>query len=242
MKNKKSGPLLPLIASVLLSLVLISMSCSQDDAQKLRSENKDLRNRLAALEQEKQDTAESHYQKGTALLTENNLAAAKKEFEIVADRFPNSPLVTDANVKIININSAIEKNNNKKAEHIGQEDNPESSEGDLSVACTNGQNYVRQYCNQSHNNACDPFSPNHDTNWGSCSAGAWDALVVLSQECMSRLHAKGSINSRCNEIYKRCLDRIDEKKAKAAGEITDMRKYQDCYKMSCEAHNERCKD
>lgn len=131
MKNRTTGLSIHHLVSVMASIVLLSTSCSQEDSQKSLSENQELKNRIAVLEQEKsKETAESHYQKGLAFLSTNNYEEAKKEFEIVSDKYPSSPIANDATVKIININTAMEQKGQKVAKPPQDGNNlPDASTG-----------------------------------------------------------------------------------------------------------------
>lgn len=97
--------------------IMLLASCNQDDLQRLRTENQELKNRLAVLEQENaklKETAEFHYQKGVDLIKTQQYEAAKKEFEVVLERFPRHAIVTEAKAQLTNMTNMIEKINSEK--------------------------------------------------------------------------------------------------------------------------------
>lgn len=113
----------PMVENVILVTTLFLISgCGQKEIQKLRSENEALENKVASLEEEVsklKETADYHYRQGVDLLSAQIYKEAKKEFEIVIQKYPESNLVTNAKQQLTEVNDILAK---IEAQRIAEEE------------------------------------------------------------------------------------------------------------------------
>jgi hypothetical protein len=107
--------------AVLALVGVLGYGCGKEEMQKLRSENEELKQRVATLEKEiskLKETAEFHYQQGIDLLKDSNYEEAKVELEAVIEKYPVSSLVSSAKQQLETVNREIKR---LEAEKIAEE-------------------------------------------------------------------------------------------------------------------------
>jgi len=113
MRNIQKSNFKLIVKGVILWNILFLISgCGQEELQKLRSENEDLRNKVISLQQEVQklkETADYHYQQGVDFFAASRYDEARIEFETVIKKYPLSPLVTSAEKQLGIVRKELEK-------------------------------------------------------------------------------------------------------------------------------------
>jgi len=136
MKNRNLFLKAITIAVFVGSALFLLNACGKEEMQKIKSENDTLKSRnetlksenetlkgqIASLQQEVsklKETADYHYQQGVGLFKDNKLQEAKTEFDIVIEKYPESPLISSAKENLKKISLEIRR---VEAEKLTAED------------------------------------------------------------------------------------------------------------------------
>jgi len=87
-------------------LILMFSSCSRKELNDLRTENQTLKSKIASLEQENnklKETADYHFQQAVDAVKSEDYQKASEEFEIVIEKYPNSPLMNPAKQQLASV-------------------------------------------------------------------------------------------------------------------------------------------
>jgi len=93
-------------------LILMFSSCSRKELNDLRTENQTLKSKIASLEQENnklKETADYHFQQAVDAVKSEDYQKASEEFEIVIEKYPNSPLMNPAKQQLASVKIELDK-------------------------------------------------------------------------------------------------------------------------------------